>query len=26
MIITFEESEKKPHLTYRSFVQKNLVD
>jgi DNA-binding LacI/PurR family transcriptional regulator len=26
MITTFEESEKKPHMTYRSFVQKNLVD
>jgi DNA-binding LacI/PurR family transcriptional regulator len=26
MITTFEESEKKPHITYRGFVQKNLVD
>ncbi len=25
-ITTFEESDKKPHMTYRSFVQKNLVD
>jgi len=26
VITTFEESKNKPHITYRSFVQKNLVD